>query len=425
MGPARKPRAESARGLAARVLARVFERGVFLDVAMADLSALDAHDRGLVLALCRESLRRLGQLDAMIDGFTPRPLPSEAMARHVLRLVVAEVVFLSGPPHAAVDAAVSTIRRYQPHQAGLVNAVARRLCEQGAALAPKHQSKAMPIWLRQRLTKAWGKAGAEAIALAHLREAPLDLTPREAQRAPELAKLLGAQLLPTGSLRLMHPGRVSELPGYESGEWWVQDAAAALPVRLLGPVQGLRVLDLCAAPGGKTLQLAALGAQVTAVDIDPLRLARLRDNLARTGLRAQLLTLDALRDDIEGVFDAILLDAPCSASGTLRRHPDGAHLKTGQGIETLVATQRALLARAARWLKPGGRLVYCTCSLFPEEGEAIAADPGPGWRLMPISDPVLKPFLDVKGCLRTRPDDWPEFGGLDGFFAACLSRLPS
>jgi 16S rRNA (cytosine967-C5)-methyltransferase len=235
-------------------------------------------------------------------------------------------------------------------------------------------------------------------------------------------------MLPTGSLRLADKGQVSGLPGYEAGGWWVQDAAAALAVRLLGDVSGLRVLDLCAAPGGKTLQLASLGAKVTALDLSGPRMLRLSENLVRTGLSASLVIADALQWEPEAGFDAILLDAPCSATGTIRRHPDLPFIKDGSELAELVVLQAALLDRALGWLSPGGRLVYCTCSLLPDEGEgqlaaALARHPG-----LIVQQPALAgvdpAWITPQGGLRLRPDYWAEQGGMDGFFMVALTKSP-
>jgi 16S rRNA (cytosine967-C5)-methyltransferase len=238
-------------------------------------------------------------------------------------------------------------------------------------------------------------------------------------------KTLGAKLLPGGSLRLPSGAQVSALPGYAEGAWWVQDAGATVAARVLNAEAGERVLDLCAAPGGKTMQLAATGAQVTALDVSQSRMARVADNLARTGLKAELVVADALKWEPDHSFDAVLLDAPCSATGTLRRHPDLGYARDGSGIAELVALQSALLDRAAGFLKPGGRLVYCTCSLLPEEGEEqidafLRRAPSFGLADIKSDDPAWP----VPRGLRIRPDHWEQIGGIDGFFVACLENRP-
>jgi 16S rRNA (cytosine967-C5)-methyltransferase len=303
------------------------------------------------------------------------------------------------------------------HQAGLVNAVLRQLPPELRLPAPAQR---LPRWLRQPLVHAWGREAVSAMEAVFAAAPPLDLTLRPGAEAP------AGQTLPTGSLRLDDAGQVSALPGYAAGGWWVQDAAAALAAPLLGAVAGQRVLDLCAAPGGKTLQLAAAGAEVTALDISEPRLARLRENLSRTGLRAEVIAADALIWQPAAPFDAILLDAPCSASGTLRRHPDLPFVKDGSELPGLVALQAQLLDRALGWLRPGGRLVYCTCSLLPEEGEAqltAALARHQGLRVLPPTLPGIAPeWITAEGALRLRPDYWADRGGMDGFFMVCLTR---
>lgn len=381
-------------------------------------------DRARAQALATTTLRHLGRIDALLDRFVSRRPPAPAL--DALRLATAEMRIDGIPPHAAVDAAVRLVSAGKGKAlSGLVNAVARKVA--GAAETWEAMPEApLPDWLARPLAAAWGTDAADAISAACRSAPPLDLTPRDPAAAPQLAAALDARILPTGSLRRAAPGQVSALPGFESGDWWVQDAAAALPARLLGPVEGRRVLDLCAAPGGKTLQLASAGARVTALDIAEARLVRVAANLARTGLAAETVAADALVWTPAAPFDAILLDAPCSASGTLRRHPDLAFLP--RETAPLAALQTTLLERAWSWLAPGGRLVFCTCSLFPDEGELqldrfLARHPeatvaradarrlgiGPGW-------------MDARGALRTRPDFWPDTGGLDGFYAVCLVR---
>lgn len=345
-----------------------------------------------------------------------------------LRLAAAEIVIEGVAPHAAVDAAV-TLARAAPrsrHLAPVVNAVARRLAGEGAAAWERLPSPALPDWLAGPVAACWGEDVAAAIAAAHLAPAPLDLTPRRPDEAAALAARLGALLLPTGSLRLAARAQVSALPGFAEGAWWVQDAAAALPARLLAPRPGERVLDLCAAPGGKTMQLAAAGAHVTALDISAERMTRLGANLARTGLRADLVIADALAWQPAEPFDAILLDAPCSATGTMRRHPDLAHLPGRAGIAPLLEIQRRLIERAFGWLRPGGRLVYAVCSLLPAEGErqiaAFLARRADAVRLPAAIPGLPEGWLDREGALRTRPDFWPDQGGVDGFYAALIGR---
>jgi len=277
----------------------------------------------------------------------------------------------------------------------------------------------MPRWLRQPLVHAYGREVVSAIESAQAKAPPLDITPR-GDSLPE------GSLLPTGSIRLTEPGQVSTLPGFATGDWWVQDAAAALAARLLAPQPGEKILDLCAAPGGKTLQLASAGAHVTALDISAPRLEKLRENLTRTRLQAKIVVADALHWQPETLFDAVLLDAPCSATGTIRRHPELPFLKDGSELAELTALQAALIDRALMFLKPGGRLVFCTCSLLPEEGEAqltAALARHPGVTVQRPDLPGIDPaWITPDGGLRLRPDYWAEIGGMDGFFMAVLTR---
>lgn len=438
----------AARAAAAALLAGVLDRGVSLadqiaapsgssggprrGAAGGPLADLDPADRARAQTLATETLRHLGRIDAVLGTFLTK-LPA-APALNALRLAVAETRLDGVPAHAAVDAAVRLTRKHARarHLAGLVNAVGRRIGERGAELWEAAAEAELPAWLADPIRDAYGEEALTAIGAAHhAGPPPTDLTPRDPETAALWAERLGADLLPTGSLRLRARGQISALPGYATGDWWVQDAAAALPARLLGPVAGLRVLDLCAAPGGKTLQLAAAGARVTALDVSQARLARLSDNLARTGLAAEVVAADALAWQPEAPFDAILLDAPCSASGTIRRHPDLPRLRGAADVAALTALQSAMLARAWEWLAPGGRLVYCTCSLLPAEGEERVSDflaatpdarPAPLPDLAGIEPGGIEPAWITGGVLRTRPDFWPDRGGMDGFFAAGLAR---
>jgi len=427
--PTPAPHPERAEAL--RLLHEALERGRPLADASRDAAAqaLPGPVRAHALRLATETIRRLGQADAVLARFVRRTPP--AAARDALRLAAVSLHALSEAPHAAVDGAVAALRT-RPGGArltGLANAVARRLATpEAAALWARTEPDAprlnAPGWLWGRLSSAHGAAAARRICAAHLAQPPLDLTPRDPADARALADALGATLTRTGSLRLSAPGQVSTLPSFAEGRWWVQDAAAALPARLLAPQPGERVLDLCAAPGGKTLQLAAAGADVTALDLSEPRLERLAENLARTGLAAETVCADALDWAPDAPFDAILLDAPCSATGTARRHPEVLHRREKPDLASLTALQDALLERAWSWLRPGGRLVFATCSLLPEEGEARAAAfraRTPAARPAPASG--LPPeLLSEDGDLRTRPDLWPELGGLDGFFAAAFVK---
>lgn len=414
--------AEVVPGLAARqeavqILAAVLDRGRIPDEARLPGTA---PERAEAQSLADLAFRRLGEIDAGLARLVAR-MPRPPVI-HVLRVMAAELAFGRGAAHAAVDLAVRQVKAGPSAKlSGLVNAVGRRLA--GGALTPLEGAEAArantPSWLARRLEADWGPQ-AEAIMAAHLAAAPIDLTLRAAADAGPLATELGAEWLPTGGLRLATRPQISALPGFEAGAWWVQDAAASLPVQLMAPRAGERVLDLCAAPGGKTLQLAAAGARVTALDISEARLGRLRENLSRTGLGAETVAADALAWEPEAPFDAILIDAPCSATGTIRRHPDLPHRFDPRTLPDLLALQERLIDRAWGWLAPGGRLVFATCSLFRAEGEdqadrlaATGADP------LPADLPFAR-----EGRIRTLPSDWPDRGGLDGFFAAAFRRPP-
>lgn len=402
-----------ARATAVAILDGVLGEGRMLsDFSGGDLAPAD---RARALRLAETVLRHLEPADKLLDKHLRKAPP--LTVRNTLRLAVVERAE-GAPAHGTVNAAVEITRqggKRTAHLAGLVNAVLRALPET-FTLTPQK----LPRWLRQPLVHTWGRDAVTAIEAVQAQEPPLDLTLRPGFPAPE------GELLPTGSLRLRSPGQLSTLPGYAEGGWWVQDAAAALPARLLQPQPGERVLDLCAAPGGKTLQLAAAGAEVTALDISGPRMARLEANLARTGLTATLVIADALHWQPDAPFDAILLDAPCSATGTIRRHPDLPFVKDGSELPALTALQTALLDRALGWLKPGGRLVFSTCSLLPEEGEAqvdAALHRHPGLTVDRADLPGIDPaWRTPDNALRLRPDYWAEKGGLDGFFLARLRK---
>jgi len=333
---------------------------------------------------------------------------------------------MGGEAHGVVNDAVSTVAADKRRAAlkGMVNAVLRKIAADGPAAWARLRVPRLPKWLRGPLVDAYGAPTVTAMEAAHFAGAALDITARD--DAAGVAAMLGGRLLPTGTVRLDEAGQVSRLPGFDAGQWWVQDAAAALPARILAPVPGETVLDMCAAPGGKTLQLAAAGARVTALDVSDQRLARLHENLARTGLDAAVVVGDALAHD--GRYDAILLDAPCSATGTIRRHPDLPHAQDGSNYAELMALQAAMIDHAIGLLAPGGRLVYCTCSLLPDEGEcqveaALARHPDLAADSAALALPGIAPeWLGPEGGLRLRPDYWPEHGGMDGFYIAALVR---
>ena len=417
-------------GLVARQAARdlmtaVTDERRMLAEAMPDiLAALAPPERARAQRLATEGLRWAGRADRLLGPYL-RQRPQED-ALNMLRLAVWEILGDSAPSHAVVDSAVE-IMRARPEtrrSAGMVNAVLRNLLRgqpdwNAVAVSP------LPKWLRKPLLADYGKAVVAAMEAAHSRGATIDLTAKAGLSA-QVAEATGGTPLPTGSIRLPAQAQVSALPGFAEGDWWVQDAASAIPARVLDPQPGDRVLDLCAAPGGKTLQLADSGARVTAVDLSEARLERLRENLARTRLTAEVVVSDALTWDGAGGFDAVLLDAPCSATGTIRRHPDLPFAKAGQDLSGLLDLQAKLIDRAVALTRPGGRILYCTCSLLKDEGERqieAALRRHPGLTVLPPAAPGLDPeWKTPEGGLRLRPDYWPETGGMDGFFLALLQK---
>jgi 16S rRNA (cytosine967-C5)-methyltransferase len=428
------PEAPTARTVALDLIGSVLRRKRPLDDAIDDNSTmhqLAGRDRAFARLLVATVLRRLGQIDALIGACLNTPLaPRAAQVHDILRLGVAQLMFLRTPPHAAVATSVDIAhsRGFLSHK-GLVNAVLRRLSVEGLERVAAQDAPRLntPDWLWRSWSRAYGEATARAIATAHLKEAPLDLTLR--QDVDGWCEKLQGTLLPTGTLRRAAGGSVMALPGYEEGAWWVQDAAAALPARLLGEIGGREVVDLCAAPGGKTAQLASAGARVTAVDRSSRRLDRLVANLERLSLPIKAVAADALSWRPLQQVDAVLLDAPCTTTGAIRRHPDVPHLKLPEDVARLSVVQENLLRAAVDMLRPGGTLVYCTCSLEPEEGpERIAA-------LLREGAPVARREVDAgeigdyaewvtsEGDLRTLPCHLAEYDGVDGFFGARLVKL--
>jgi 16S rRNA (cytosine967-C5)-methyltransferase len=424
----------AARRVALSVLDRVLRARQPFDDTLAghgDFLRLEPRDRAFVRLLVATTLRRLGEIDAVLARLMEKPLvPRAHLVRGVLRLAVAQLAFLGTPAHAAVDTAVSLAATLESGAyKALVNAVLRRVAREGESLLADADRPRLnsPAWLWDSWIAAYGEPTTRAIAAAHLVEAPLDITPKA--DAASWAERLQAQVLPSGTLRRAAGGRIEDLPGYAEGAWWVQDAAAALPARLLGDVGGRAVVDLCAAPGGKTLQLASAGARVTAVDLSAKRLKRVSENLQRTGLTAQLVAADGTAWRPDSSPDAVLLDAPCSATGTLRRHPDIAWLKSHADVTRLAAVQAKLLASAIAMVRPGGLVVYAVCSLQPEEGltqvsAALASDAVERMPLTPADVPGLAEAITPDGDLRTLPSMWPDWSGMDGFYAARLRRLP-
>lgn len=439
--------------IAWQLLDSVLLRGLPLDQAFAEhaaLARLSVRDRAFVRLLTATTLRRLGQIDAALDRLLDKPLkPDLARLKNLLRLGAAQLLFLQTPPHAAVSTALelAQMQRLGGFK-GLLNAVLRRLGREGEEILAEQDAVRLntPDWLWKSWRAAYGPK-TRAIAAATLGEPPLDLTVRD--NPEDWLEPLEATLLPNGSLRLRSGyGDVRRLPGYAEGAWWVQDAAATLPARLLQPLEGKRVIDLCAAPGGKTAQLAAAGAQVIAVDLYEGRLALVTENLQRLGLHAETVAANAKSWRPEEPADAVLLDAPCSATGTLRRHPDVAHLKTAEDVAALAELQAALLRSALEMVKPGGLLVYTVCSLQPEEGpdqimpllteglaRRVAVQPeellhpglvdaaaAEGSACFSEGLELLRDWLTPAGDLRTLPCHLAELGGLDGFYA-CRLRL--
>ncbi|MEW5704276.1 MAG: transcription antitermination factor NusB [Pseudomonadota bacterium] len=429
MNPFSSPRQAALKFLAATLSGKAsFEEAFAKD---GEIERFESRDRAFVRNLVATTLRRLGEIDALIDHVLEKPLPAKAATvRHLLRIGIAQLCFLNTPPHAAVHSSVelldgTVLAAYK----GLANAVLRRLAAEGKTLLGSFDTERLntPDWLWQSWTRAYGEATCRKIAAAHLREAPLDLTFRKGKEG--LAEKLGATRLPWGSFRLPGSGRVDELPGYGEGAWWVQDAAAALPAMFLGDVGGTCVLDLCAAPGGKTAQLADRGGRVRAIDRSHARLLRLRQNLSRLRLEAEVVEADATQWRPETPVPFVLLDAPCSATGTIRRHPDILWQKTPADLRKLTALQDALLNAAVAMTAPGGVLVYSVCSLEPEEGkeriEALLAKGAPLERfpIAPAEVGGVEALLTRQGELRTLPLHLESLGGLDGFFAARLRKL--
>ena len=398
-----------ARRAALRLLDAVLRRGETLDQAerAATRNIPGFADRALARAIAGEVLRWLADLDALIDSATTRVLPPDAKPRMVLRMMLAQWLRLETPPHAVIATALPLLDGGPKR---LAHGVFSTLTRQDVRL-PDHPT------LPGEVAARWGeRSGPIAQSLAA--PPPLDLTLRDPGATQEWAQKLGGTSLAPGHIRLPRGASVVDLPGFKEGAWWVQDLAASLPARLLGAGESRRVLDLAAAPGGKTLQLAAAGWQVTALDVSAKRLDVLRQNLKRTGLSAEIVNADALKWEPEAPYNAILLDAPCTATGTCRRHPDVIHRIGQRQIAQMAELQESLIARAQAWLKPGGRFVYAVCSLEPEEGEAqaerftLAADPIEAGEIPEGFAPTSQ------GHIRTDPGMLAEAGGMDGFFIA-------
>ena len=414
-----------ARKSAVYLLDQVLEEGRLMSelIGTGALDKLPSDDRARAQRLAQDTLRGLERADRLLQKHLNKQPP--LTVQNVLRVGTVELC-QGGAAHGVVNVMVEIVARHQhySHLKGLVNAVLRKIAAGGPASWDALRAPRLPKWLRGPLVDAWGPEAMQKMEIAHQKGAPLDLTAKTDAAAVALAT--GGILLPTGSVRVENAGQVSAMPGFEDGDWWVQDAAAALAVNIMKPQAGEEILDLCAAPGGKTMQIAAAGATVTAVDDSPSRLKRVEENLKRTGLSAAIITQDARA--AAGSYDAILLDAPCSATGTMRRHPDLPYAKDGSEFGDLIDLQSELIDHAWSLLKPGGRMVYCTCSLLPDEGEVQIDE-----ALLRHGDMVVDTdavnvagvdpeWTTSEGGLRLRPDYWPEIGGMDGFYIACLQK---
>ena len=407
------PPGTASRRAAMRLLDAVLRKGLPLEAAL-DIAARDldrADDRGFAHAIAAEALRRLPDLDALIDSATPKRLPDDAKPRFALRIALVQALAMGTPAHAAISTVLPLVEG-GPRR--VVHGVFGTLMRRGAGLP---EVPTLPAPIGERWERNWGASVADAAARLLAVPPPLDLC-FAAGGEPDME---GLSLMP-GHLRLPSRTAVAGLTGYGEGKWWVQDVAASIPVRLLGAGEGRTALDLCAAPGGKTMQLAAAGFQVTAVDASESRLRRLSENLARTELLAKIVAADVLKWAPPEPVDAILLDAPCSATGIFRRHPEVLHRLRPRTLTELAEGQKAMLARAAGWLKPGGTLIYSVCSLEPEEGEEVAASVS-GLALDPARSGELPDAVPVRdGYVRTLPGTWLEEGGADGFFVARFTR---
>lgn len=410
------------RRAALRLLDTVMRMGTPMDQATANATkGLSPPDRALAIAIAQETLRWMVDLDVLIDSKTKQALPDDAKARMVLRLALAQILRLGTPAHAAIATALPLVDG-GPRR--LVHGVLGSLLRAAVALP---ETPSLPEAVMMRWHPVWGDDMTEAAQAALSEPPPLDIALRDPARTTEWAERLGGTSLMSGHVRLPRGTAVEELDGYDEGAWWVQDLAASLPARLLGDGQGKRALDLCAAPGGKTMQLSAAGFTVTALDNSARRMDRLMSNLERTQLNAERVNADVMEWKPAQPFDAVLLDAPCSATGTMRRHPDVLHRIDMKQINNLAAIQSAMLDRAASWVKPGGLLVFATCSLEPHEGEAqaeafLARHPEYATLAATAGELPAGVVANAQGHVRTMPPMLAEQGGLDGFFVARFVR---
>ncbi|WP_316861887.1 transcription antitermination factor NusB [uncultured Cohaesibacter sp.] len=430
----------AAREGALRLIHTVLSEKALLDDAYAHeikdgpLRKLNGNDRAFAKRIAITVLQHLGEIDQLLARFMERGMPKKSgPLRNILRIGTAELLFLNTPPHAVVDCAVSHFRTWRKYAGfkGLTNAVLRRIASEGEKeLLTIDPAKAnLPDWMYHALCSTYGAETTAAMMHQFMRpQIPLDLSLKDPHDIDQWAEKLGAEKTPAGSLRLATHDRVDLIEGFQEGAWWVQDAAATLPVRMLGDVKDQRVLDLCAAPGGKTMQLVAQGARVTALDISKKRLQRIEENLSRVGLQAELIAKDLFKQTFDEKWPFILLDAPCSATGTIRRHPELIHQRTEDDIAHFSRLQAKMLNHVATLLAPGGKMVFCTCSLQPQEGPELIGDflmQNPDFAIDPLSAeemPELALFIQEDGSLRTRPDQWSDIGGMDGFFAIRLSN---
>lgn len=417
----------NSRAAAVRLLSRVLQKRQPLEEALDPvLQGFPPRDRALARAITSTALRHLGVIDALIDKMLDRPLPEKALdVRHILRIGITQILYLNIPSHAAVHDTVALVPDRSKHK-GLVNALLRRIDRQGEKLLLKIDipRRNTPPWLWDAWIAHYGEESARRIAEAHLTEAALDISVKS--EPEKWAEALEAEILPTGTLRRATTATLVDLPGFEEGAWWVQDVAAALPAALLGNVAGKQIIDLCAAPGGKTAQFAAAGAEVVALDRSKNRLKRLEENMVRLRLPVTVVVGEGENFVPKRQPDGILLDAPCSSTGTLRRHPDVAYLKSQADVDKLSGLQARLLDHACEILGPGGLLVYSVCSLQPEEGErqiAALLDRNPALKREPIKAEEVggaSELLNMDGDLRTLPF---HLGGMDGFYAARLRKI--
>ncbi|MDE0113624.1 MAG: RsmB/NOP family class I SAM-dependent RNA methyltransferase [Albidovulum sp.] len=423
----KSPSAE--RRLAADLLDGVILDGIPLNVLAGNPNFANAppHEGAAAMRLVKDALRNLNRIDSVLDAFIKNPL--RGRPKNSLRISVAEVFCQDSSPYAAVDQGVRLMRERSGsgNLAGLANAVLRKAAIDGKSHWDSASGNKLPKWISEPVRAQFGEPVLNGIEIAHEKDAPLDLTPANRNAAKALAGRLHGELLPTGSIRLQGKPKVSGLPGYCDGTWWVQDMSAAIPARMLGDVSGLRILDMCAAPGGKTMQLAAAGANVTSCDISGKRIERLRANLERTRLHAEIVEMDALEWNRNEFFDAVIVDPPCTATGTIRRNPDIPFVGSGERLGELVRLQDQLLEKAFELLKPGGVIVYSTCSILFEEGESRADRIVSNRKLSTFAiDPeqlgLDRGWESCNGGIRLRPDYWAEIGGMDGFFSIMLKR---